>query len=849
MDEKAAERLENKTISKYRMIRRLGNGGMGEVWLAQDTELERTAALKLMSPELARDETQRKRFRTEARAASGLTHPHICVIYEVGQTDEGRPFIAMEYIEGQTLDVIEQQRHLRIREVIQLGIDVAEALEAAHGRGIVHRDMKPSNIMLDKRGEAKVLDFGLAKAIAQQGLDASSTSGAQTRTGFLIGTPHYMSPEQVLGRELDHRTDIFSLGIVLYELLAGQRPFLGRTVGEVINEIVNRKPEPLGLENPLFSPALDGIVLKCLEKEPQDRYLSGKTLAADLRNLQVEAEHAARAGSAGLPAIALAKEGVSPAIPSNGPLAAQASSPGNLAAAPSPIAPEPAAAPRNLWPALAGVATFLLVALIAFLAWHHHTFSRSGAPNVADAPALQNKSVAVLPFDNFSGGQDSDYLSDGLTEEITSALSRVPGLKVAARTSAFSFKGKKEDVRRVGQMLHVATLLEGSVRKEGNQIRVTAQLISAADGLHLWSETYDRSIDDMFAVEEDIARRIAERFEGQTAGAQVKVQPVSTQAHNLYLQARLYWNKRTQAGLKKAIDLFQQAIEQQPDYAAAHAGLAASYLLFPEYSGTVRSSDYKRLARAAANRALELDTKCAEAYAVLGSLLMHSPDYKAAGEQLRRALQIDPNYATGHHWYGLYLDIFGEPEEGLREFQKALDLDPLSPIIHTTIPDWYYTRRDFDRALQEARSVTETFPEFPPARHVLIAVLMQKHRYKEALDEVEKVRSLVPDQPFSFLEAKGFCLARLGREAEARQILDQLEAQRKEGKPFEAAIGWLYLGLGDKDKAVAMIEEAQREECLTPQMFANDPNYDELRDVPKFQALLARAASTNAPAM
>ena len=800
---------------------------MGEVWLAEDTQLERSVALKIMSPQLARDENQRKRFRTEAKAASALGHPNICVIHEVGEAEDGRPFLAMEYLEGQTLDAIEQQRHLRVREVVDVGIDVAEALQAAHSRRIIHRDIKPSNIMLDARGHSKVLDFGLAKSVAHEELGAATTSGAQTRTGFLIGTPYYMSPEQVLGRELDARSDLFSLGVVLYELLAGQRPFLGRTVGEVINNIVNQQPEPLGLENPLFSPALDAIVFKCLEKDPQNRYVSAKVLVGELKHLRDQAS-AARTQS-----VAVA------AVPKDQPA---------VVAEP---AKEPAARPAKRVLRFAALAGVLLAGatLLTLLVIHSLPAPRSGSGPVRSQAVAAQKSVAVLPFDNFSGEPDTDYLSDGLTEEITTALSRLPGLKVAARTSSFALKGKKEDARKVGELLHVATLLEGSIRKVGNQIRVTAQLVNAADGLHLWSETYDRSINDILGVQEDIARRIAERLQADNAGVRAKQQTVSPEAYKAYLQAKLYWNKRTEAGLRKAIDLYQRAIELEPTYAAAHAGLAASYLLLPEYSaGTARVSEYRPRARASANRALGLDSTCAEAHAVLGSLKEHEPGQKGAEEHFRRALEFEPNNATAHHWYGLYLQTSGRRDEGLRELQKAIDLDPLSPIIYATIPGWYYLARDYDRAISEARRVIETFPDFPAARHGLIAPEIQKGLYKEALVEIEKARNLQSEQPLALLDAKGFCLARMGRESEARAIIAELEQQRKEGRPVEGAMAYIYHGLRDEDKACALLEQVRQTEGLD-QLILCDPTFDEARRLPQFQALLSRAGLTNAPTL
>ena len=804
-------------MAHYKIVRRLGTGGMGEVFLAEDTELERSVALKVMSAELAKDVNQRKRFRTEAKAASGLTHPNICVIHEVGETEDGRPFLAMEFIQGQTLDEVMAQRRLPLRDVVHIGVQAAEALEAAYARGIVHRDIKPSNLMLDGRGHLKVLDFGLAKRVGQDELSSLTSSAPQTRTGMLLGTPHYMSPEQALGRELDHRTDIFSLGVVLYEMVAGQRPFLGRTVGETLNNVINQPPESLGLENPLFTPTLDGIIFKCLEKDPQNRYASASILAADLRKLQIQVDAAA------------AKERVEQsAVRSTKPAAALA---------PKTEVLQPAVRwtrnPATL--AAFSLAVWLLGAVVAWLVW----------PNPRVKGSLPN-SVAVLPFDNFSGEADMEYLSDGLTEEITTTLSRIPGLKVAARNSSFTFKGKPKDARTIGAALGVNTLLEGSIRKLGNQLRVSAQLINANNGYHLWSENYDRPAGDIFAVQEDIARRIAERLQGAPATPTSSRPAVDPEAHALYLRARLFWNKRTEDGLNQAVELFQAAIKKEPGYAAAHAGLAATYVVLPLYSLDPKRPERFRLARASANRALELDPTCAEAHAVLGSLQGDARDYRGAEEHFRQAIEQDHNYATGHHWYGIYLETHGKRDQALVELKMALELDPLSPILRCTIPAWYYMGGDYDRSIAECRKVLEAFPDFPAAHNVLIEAQLMKGDYQDALGEIELVRALEPDKPLAELEMKGFALARLGHRAEAEAIIKQLEEHKQHGPPLDGAIAFIYLGLRDYDKSCDAFEKAIAANGLDDTILC-DPFFNEVRNLPRVQEMLKKAGLPENP--
>jgi len=570
---------------------------------------------------------------------------------------------------------------------------------------------------------------------------------------------------------------------------------------------------------------LDGIVLKCLEKDPARRYASARELENDLvnfRNLTEQAETLA----------------ASPATP----------------ATPAPDAPPGATTPsrpegkrlgsglrRDL--AIAG-GVLGCVLLITGAVWFHseRQISRDLAGSrVVLAGAPPANSVAVLPFDNFSGDPETDYLSDGLTEEITTALSRIHGLKVAARNSAFTFKGKKMDARQIGAALRVSTLLEGSIRKVGNQIRVTAQLINALDGFHLWSETYDRSADDIFAVQGEIARRISERLQGKAEGSALAHSSVVPEARKSYLQARFFWNKRTEAGLKRALELFRDAAAKDKSFAEAQAGLASTYYLLPLYSIEFDHQEYRRLARAAANRALELDSACAEAHAVLGNLQAEVHDYRGAEQHFQQAIAANPNYATAHQWYGGYLNMHGHRDQGLQELQKAVDLDPLSPILRATIPGWYYAGRDYDRAILEAKRVIEAFPDFPPVRSVLVSAYLMKQQYREALAEIDHARALQPDDPLAMLEHRGYALARLGQTNEAQSILALLETHRRQGKHVDGAIGSIYLGLRDYNKAIDAYEAMVAVEGWSDEMLT-DPFFDELRTTPRCQEWMKKAA-------
>jgi serine/threonine-protein kinase len=807
-------RMPEKRISHYRVVRKIGTGGMGEVLLAEDTRLGRSVAIKLMSAELAKDANQRRRFRSEAKAISGLSHPNICVIHEVGETEDGRPFLAMEYIEGQTLDVVLQQRRLKIREVVGIGIQVAEALDAAHARNIVHRDIKPANIMLDQRGQAKVLDFGLAKRTGKQELAAITT--AITQPGFLVGTPHYMSPEQVLGRDLDARSDLFSLGVILYEMLAGQRPFLGKTVGETLNGIVNQQPEPLGLEHPVFSPTIDRIVFKCLEKEPEKRYSSAKALAEDLSQLRGEAERAA--------ALASARD-----TPVGTP------APGNTGL------PGAFQRKRNWLSTERFIIAGLLLAVLGVVMWavlrKGGKSAKNSAPSV-DAPA---KSVAVLPFDNFSPEKDTDYLSDGLTEEITTALARVPGLRVAARNSAFVFKNQKQDLRKIGAMLGVTTLLEGSLRKAGSRIRVTAQLINAADGLHLWADTYDRSVDDILAVQEDIASKIVDKFElkpaAESSSGAVHQTAPNQEAYALYLKGLHAWNKRTKEELERAAQLFNQSIDKDPTYAAAYAGLALTYVLLPEYSSRP-PGEYFPLASAAAEKALALDSTSADAYTVLGLVASYTKQYQKAEEQFQKAIRLNPNQATAHHWYGVLLRGLNRMDEAGIEMHRAETLDPLSPIIKFNVLIWMGFNRQYQTGLEQCDRYLEQFPDFGLLRAARAGFLERLGRYPEATTDILAARASVTNSTY-FLGMVGFIYARGGDIPNARKVLEQLEELKTQGYAVLGDIAMVHVGLHEVDPALDAFEEAlAKGEPLVDLLV--DPTLDEIRPLPRFQTLLQK---------
>jgi len=826
----------SQVISHYRIISKLGAGGMGEVYLAQDTKLDRKVALKILPADVAENQDRMRRFVQEAKAASALNHPNIITIYEIEQSDSVH-FIATEFIDGETLRERLRKPSMKLREVLDVAAQIASALSAAHTAGIVHRDVKPENIMLRADGIVKVLDFGLAKLNERplpESVDAEAATKAlvQTEPGLVLGTIAYMSPEQARGLAVDARTDIFSLGVVIYELVAGQAPFGGATRSDLIVALLEREPPPLARFTAEVPAELERIVMKALAKDPDERFQTVRDLLIDLKRLKqkldVDAEIERSAPEL--------KSGSGEAKPSHVPGIVSTASRG---AAHTVF--DDSRATSSAEYIVSGIKQHKLALAIALLvlvigAVGLSLYLRARNTEVAI------ESIAVLPFEDQNHDLDTEYLSDGVTESIINSLTQLPNLRVIARSSAFRYKGKQTDPITVANELGVRAVLTGRIMQRGENLTVSAELIDARDKKQLWGERYERKVSDLLSVQRDIAQEITANLRLKLSGADkdrlTKHYTEDPEAYQLYLKGRYFLNARTEESTGKAIEYFQQAIAKDPVYALAYSGLADSYsaLVFPIEAVTPREAMPK--AKEAAMKALAIDNALAEAHASLGYVKFYFDwDWPGAETEFKRGIELNPAYAEGHHYYSHYLVAMGRDEESLIESRRCLELEPLNLLLNVHLGWHYLYTRQYDQAVKQLQKTLEMDANFAQTHRWLGLALEQQTRSAEAIAELQKANALFGGNTLTEAEL-AHAHAVSGKRDEAQKELARLKetAQHKYVPAYQIAA--IYAGLGEKDQAFAWLDKAYDERSDLLVNLKREQKFDDLRSDPRFAELL-----------
>lgn len=811
---------------------------MGEIYLAEDSRLGRKVAIKLLPEALTKDQEQVYRFEQEARSASALNHPNIITIYEVGEAGSSH-FIATEYIDGETLRERLSRERMNFDEILDIAIQIASALAAAHQAGIVHRDIKPENIMLRPDGYVKVLDFGLAKLTespSKEDKDQSDSSSLSTQVttnpGVIIGTPNYMSPEQARGLTIDARTDIFSFGAMLYEMIAGRRPFDGPTVSDILVSVLTTDPTPLRNLAPGITPRLERIVIEAMAKRKTERTQSINEILSALRKqkrlLEIEAGVDESIPPESIARKVIARDTVetvreapilSEKITSAREtlIAGSLNMPGRLFR-------------KSLLPAL--IVVLLAILAVSFLIWDSRR-------NIID-------SMAVLPFVNLSRDPNAEYLSDGMTESLINNLSRLPNVKVLSRNAVFRYKGTETDAATIGREMNVSAVLFGRVEQTGDDLSISVELVNAKDNISIWGERYRRRISDVLALQEEIARSVSEKLHPDMTGEEkrrlAKKYTESSDAYRLYLQGRFYWNKRTVEGMRRGIEYFEQAIALDPNYALAYAGLADCYSLLGEY-GAIPTTETVAKAGEAATRAIEIDNTLAEAHTSLAAVREYEWNWADAETEYKRAIEANPNYATARHWYGVYLSSMGRFDESVRELKVALELDPISPIINTGLGRAYYSARDYNRAIDQYRKTLDMEPNFAEARFQLALCYEGKQMYDEAATEYEKSANLFDDKTMMAWVARAHALA--GRRDEAERFLKELDAMSKQRYVSPYFTAMIYAALGDKDHAMEWLQRVYEDRSYYVVWLKIDTVFDPMRDDARFQDLLRKIGLIN----
>jgi eukaryotic-like serine/threonine-protein kinase len=790
-----------QVLLQYRIVEKIGEGGQGTVYRAVDTTLDRPAVVKVLPPELTDSASNLVRFEREAKLASSLDHPNICTIFGLHKVD-GLHFIAMQLVEGRNVRELVNGRPLDLRQALSIAIQVTNALAAAHAQGIVHRDIKARNVMVARNGTIKVLDFGLAKLIEPP--HTRSSDPQLTEVGVPYGTSTYAAPEQAQGLPVDHRGDIFSTGVLLYEMLAGTWPFRGKTALDVRYAVVYHRPKPIaearGEDSPLIQ-RIQQILDKSLAKEPDDRYQRIEDMRTDLQEVLRELEGDSSFGN-------------------------------TLTDATQTIAPTALREPRHVWTrpviiAMAAAAVFIIaLALIALR-----------TPGPADTTVAIN-SLAVLPFVN--SDPSTEYLSDGITESLIESLSQLPDLKVKSSSTVFHYKNRETDPAEIGRELGVHALLSGNIVQRGDELAVSVELIDVRDDSHIWGERYGRKVSEVVALPQQISRDVSLKLRARADGSYhpqiTRNFSPDSEAYRLYLLGRYNWNKRTVEGLQSGIEYFGQAIQRDQDYSLAYAGLADCYLLLNVYNVTSANDSYPK-AEAAANRALSLNSNLAEAHTSLGFVsYRYHLKWKEAEQHFKKAISLNPSYATAHQWYASYLAAAGRLNEAVAEAKTAHELEPFSLTIYSDYIRGLYYAGQLDQAQSEALKLREMDPNFMRGYYELGLVLEEQGKLEEAISAFRTALKTAPDN-VAVLTALGHAQALAGRKNEAERAIARLQELSKQQyvSPFQAAV--IYAGLGNRKMALDELEKSREERFNWLPFMQVDPVFKGLRSEPRFVEL------------
>jgi serine/threonine protein kinase len=786
-------------VGHYKILEKLGEGGMGVVYKAQDLTLNRLVALKFLPHHLTSNEPERARFLQEAQAASALNHPNVCVIYGLGKEEEMQ-YIAMEFVEGMTLQQKIAGGPLAMKDALSYAVQIGEALQEAHSKGIVHRDVKAENIMVTAKNQVKVMDFGLAKLKGSMKL---------TRTSSTVGTLAYMAPEQIQGGEVDARSDIFSFGIVLFEMLTGHTPFRGEHEAAMMYSIVNETPHSLQHYRNDCPADLDRIIHRALEKDPEDRYQHVDDMVSELRRLQKQTTRVIHPSTELRPieSVSGARQ-VTDVSPGAG-------------------APLPRRSRRVALFASVGV-------LIIGLGIVYFLLNQKSTETIS--------SMAVLPFLNVSGDPNVEYLSDGFTESLINTLSKLPGIKMMSSRSVFKFKGKDVDPQKAAQELHVGAVLTGRILQRADELSISVELINAKDNSHIWGDQYNRKATDLIAVQATISREISDQLKvAMTGDEQKRFAALPTQnveAYQLFLKGRFSLNKRTREGFEKAIGYFRSALGLDPSFALAYAGLAQTYVLKGSYFllPTEKAIDSVRIT---ARKALDLDESIGEAHTALASVGEWMWDWATVEKEYQKSILLSPNFATGHQWYGEFLGNMGRSEEGLAELRKAQELDPLSPVVYIAQGGALIQLRRYDEAIQQARKSLEIDPNFARAFSLLAFGHLLKEEHAEAIREAERA-VVVSDSSVEYLAWLGYVYGMAGQKAEAGKILTRVQQLSKQQFVSPAIYALIYAGLGDKDEAFQWLYRALESHDAALEGLKVDPSFDQLRGDQRFKELIKK---------